>query len=29
MIARTWHGMVPAARADEYAAYLARTGIPD
>ena len=29
MIARTWHGMVPEARGDEYAAYLAKTGIPD
>jgi heme-degrading monooxygenase HmoA len=29
MIARTWHGMVPAARADEYQAYLERTGVPD
>ena len=29
MIARTWHGMVPAGRADDYAQYLARTGIPD
>jgi len=29
MIARTWHGMVPASRGDEYAAYLAKTGIPD
>lgn len=29
MIARTWHGAVPAARAEEYAAYLSRTGVPD
>ncbi len=29
MIARTWHGMVPAARGDEYLAYLERTGLPD
>jgi heme-degrading monooxygenase HmoA len=29
MIARTWHGRVPAARADEYYKYLLRTGIPD
>lgn len=29
MIARTWHGMVPAKRADEYKAYLERTGLPD
>jgi heme-degrading monooxygenase HmoA len=29
MIARTWHGMVPSARADEYQAYLERTGLPD
>ncbi len=29
MIARTWHGMVPATRADEYMAYLERTGLPD
>jgi heme-degrading monooxygenase HmoA len=29
MIARTWHGMVPAARADDYMAYLERTGLPD
>jgi heme-degrading monooxygenase HmoA len=29
MIARTWHGMVPASRADEYFAYLERTGLPD
>lgn len=28
MIARTWHGAVPAARADEYHRYLQRTGIP-
>jgi len=29
MIARTWHGMVPSNRADEYAEYLSRTGVPD
>jgi heme-degrading monooxygenase HmoA len=29
VIARTWHGRVPAAKADEYFAYLQRTGIPD
>ncbi|MGH7525949.1 MAG: antibiotic biosynthesis monooxygenase family protein [Gemmatimonadales bacterium] len=29
MIARTWHGRVPAAKADAYLAYLKRTGIPD
>lgn len=29
MIARLWHGAVPAAKADEYHAYLLRTGVPD
>ncbi len=29
MIARTWHGVTPAARAEEYLAYLERTGLPD
>jgi heme-degrading monooxygenase HmoA len=29
MIARTWHGRVPAARADEYFSYLNRTGLAD
>lgn len=29
MIARTWHGVVRAADADAYYAYLLRTGIPD
>jgi len=29
MIARTWHGAVSADRADEYYAYLQRTGVPD
>jgi hypothetical protein len=29
MIARTWHGRVPAVKADAYYAYLQRTGIPD
>jgi hypothetical protein len=28
-IARTWHGRVPAAKADAYHRYLLRTGIPD
>jgi heme-degrading monooxygenase HmoA len=28
-IARTWHGRVPAAKADAYHAYLLRTGIAD
>jgi heme-degrading monooxygenase HmoA len=28
MIARTWHGKVPAGRADEYYDYLLRTGVP-
>lgn len=28
MIARTWHGRVPADRADEYYEYLLRTGVP-
>ncbi len=28
MIARTWHGAVPAERADDYLAYLKRTGVP-
>ena len=27
LIARIWHGVTPAARADEYAAYLERTGV--
>jgi len=27
LIARTWHGAVPAARAEEYHAYLLRTGV--
>ena len=27
MIARTWHGRVPAHRADEYHEYLAETGV--
>lgn len=27
MIARTWHGRVPAARADEYYAFLLETGL--
>ncbi|MEP6574507.1 MAG: antibiotic biosynthesis monooxygenase [Gemmatimonadota bacterium] len=29
MIARTWHGRVPAAKADAYHAYLLRTGVLD
>ena len=29
MIARTWHGRVPASRADDYHAYLLRTGVLD
>lgn len=29
MIARTWHGVVPATLADDYLAYLERTGLPD
>jgi len=29
LIARTWHGRVPVAKADAYFAYLQRTGIPD
>jgi heme-degrading monooxygenase HmoA len=29
MIARLWHGMTPAARADEYLDYLNQTGVPD
>lgn len=29
MIARTWHGRVPSAKADEYFAYLQRTGLGD
>lgn len=29
MIARTWHGRVPAARAYAYYAYLQRTGLAD
>ncbi len=28
MIARTWHGRVPAAKADDYYRYLERTGLP-
>jgi heme-degrading monooxygenase HmoA len=27
LIARVWHGATPAARADEYAAYLDKTGV--
>lgn len=29
MIARTWHGVVPAAKAAAYLQYLERTGLPD
>ena len=29
MIARSWHGRVPADRADAYAAYVRRTGVAD
>lgn len=29
MIVRIWHGMMPAEKADDYYAYLNRTGIPD
>ncbi|HET9211750.1 MAG TPA: antibiotic biosynthesis monooxygenase [Thermoanaerobaculia bacterium] len=29
MIARTWHGRVPAAKADAYHQYLLRTGVTD
>ncbi len=29
MIARTWHGMTPASKADEYMDYLNKTGVPE
>jgi heme-degrading monooxygenase HmoA len=29
MIARSWHGRVPAAKADEYYGYLQKTGLAD
>ena len=29
MIARTWHGRVPTAKVDAYAAFLERTGYAD
>ena len=29
MIARTWHGVVPAAKADRYAAYVQKTGVKE
>lgn len=29
MIARTWHGVVPAEKADAYHEYLLETGVPD
>ena len=29
MIARTWHGVTDAARADEYLDYLKKTGVPE
>jgi heme-degrading monooxygenase HmoA len=28
MIARTWHGMTEASKADEYLEYLDKTGVP-
>ncbi len=28
MTARTWHGVTPASKAEEYTAYLNRTGVP-
>ena len=28
MIARMWHGVTPAAKADEYVEYLNKTGMP-
>ncbi len=28
MLARTWHGVVPAEKADAYHDYLLRTGVP-
>lgn len=29
MIARTWHGVTPASKADEYLEFLKRTGVND
>ncbi len=29
MIARLWHGVTPAAKADAYVDYLNQTGVPD
>jgi heme-degrading monooxygenase HmoA len=29
MIARTWHGVTKASKADEYLDYLNKTGVPD
>ncbi len=29
MIARIWHGVTPLEKAEEYVAYLNRTGMPD
>jgi heme-degrading monooxygenase HmoA len=29
MIARFWHGVTPASKADEYFDFLGKTGIPD
>ena len=29
MIARTWHGVTAAAKADEYFDYLKKTGVPE
>jgi len=29
MIARTWHGMTDASKADDYLDYLNKTGVPD
>jgi heme-degrading monooxygenase HmoA len=29
VIARVWHGVTPAAKADRYAAYLRKTGVQD
>ncbi len=29
MIARIWHGVTPASKADEYVEYLNKTGLPD
>ncbi len=29
MIARLWHGITPAAKADEYLEYLQKTGVAD